>query len=147
MMNNAWMLTDDATGQHVQAIAGEPGAYRFIDTVGMGEARYAVVIDEVRVSEQDLQDSEFIREYLHPYGYESADELRCIYGDAALQIAAECVFETNARSGQILFKGTLTRCLHYIDAYVSKAMPSDSPYTADPGVSVALLHDGSAHSF
>ena len=141
MMNNAWMLTDDATGQHVQAIAGEPGAYRFIDTVGMGEARYAVVIDEVRVSEQDLQDSEFIREYLHPYGYESADELRCIYGDAALQIAAECVFETNARSGQILFKGTLTRCLHYIDAYVGKAMPSDSPYTADPGVSVALLHD------
>ena len=121
MMNNAWMLTDDATGQHVQAIAGEPGAYRVIDTVGMGEARYAVVIDEVRVSEQDLQDSEFIREYLHPYGYESADELRCIYGDAALQIAAECVFETNARSGQILFKGALARCLHYIDAYVSKA--------------------------
>ena len=120
-MNNAWMLTDDATGQHIRAIAGPPGAYRFIDTVGMGEARYAVVIDEVRVSEQDLQDSEFIREYLHPYGYESADELRCIYGDAALQIAAECVFETNARSGQILFEGTLTRCLHYIDAYVGKA--------------------------
>ena len=68
-----------------------------------------------------MQDSEFIHEYLHPYGYESGDELRRIYGDAALQIAAECVFETNARSGQILFKGTLTRCLHYIDAYVSKA--------------------------
>lgn len=75
----------------------------------------------MRVSGQDLQDSEFIREYLHPYGYESADELRRIYGDAALQIAAECVFETNARSGQILFEGTLTRCLHYIDAYVGKA--------------------------
>ena len=120
-MNNLWIQTDDATGQHVQAIAGELGAYRFIDTVGMGEARYAVVIDEVRVSEQDLQDSEFIREYLYPYGYESGDELRRIYGDTALQIAAECIFETNARSGQILFQGTLTRCLHYIDAYVSKA--------------------------
>ena len=121
MMNNAWMLTDDATGQHVQAIAGEPGAYRVIDTVGMGEARYAVVIDEVRVSEQDLQDSEFIREYLNSYGYESGDELRRIYGDTTLQIAAECIFETNAQSGRILFQGTLTRCLHYIDAYVSKA--------------------------
>ena len=62
-----------------------------------------------------------VADFLKEYGYESADELRRIYGDAALQIAAECVFETNARSGQILFKGTLTRCLHYIDAYVSKA--------------------------
>ena len=146
-MNNLWIQTDDATGQHVQAIAGEPGAYRFIDTIGLGESQYAVITDEVRFSGQDLQDFEFIREYLHPYSYESRDELRRIYGDTALQIAAECVFETNARSGQILFKGTLTRCLHFIDAYVSKAMPSDSPYTADPGVSVALLYDGSAHSF
>ena len=111
----------DATGQHVQAIVGEPSVYRFIDTVGLGESQYAVITDEVRVSRQDLQDSEFIREYLHPYGYESADELRRIYGDTALQIAAECIFETNARSGQILFEGTLTGCLHYIDAYVGKA--------------------------
>lgn len=120
-MNNAWMLTDDATGQHIRAIAGPPGAYRFIDTVGLGEFQYAVITDEVRVSRQDLQDSEFIREYLHPYGYENADELCRIYGDTALQIAAECIFETNARSGQILFEGTLTGCLHYIDAYVGKA--------------------------
>ena len=136
-MNNLWIQTDDATGQHVQAIAGEPGAYRFIDTIGLSESQYAVITDEARVSGQDLQDSEFIREYLHPYGYESADELRRIYGDAALQIAAECVFETNVRSGRILFEGTLTRCLHYIDAYVGKAMPLDSPFTAEQGVSVA----------
>ena len=71
-MNNLWVQTDDATGQHVQAIAGEPGAYRFIDTIGLGESQYAVITDEARVSGQDLQDSEFIREYLHPYGYESA---------------------------------------------------------------------------
>lgn len=120
-MNNLWIQTDDATGQHVQAIAGEPSAYRFIDTIRLGEFQYAVITDEVRVSGQDLQDSESIREYLHPYGYESADELRRIYGNTALQIAAECIFETNARSGQILFEGTLTRCLHYIDAYVGKA--------------------------
>lgn len=120
-MNNSWIQTDDATGQHVQAIVGEPSVYRFIDRVGLGESQYAVITDEVRVSRQDLQDSEFIREYLHPYGYENADELRRIYGDTALQIAAECIFETNARSGQILFEGTLTGCLHYIDAYVSKA--------------------------
>ena len=120
-MNNLWVQTDDATGQHVQAIAGEPGAYRFIDTVGLGESQYAVITDEVRVSGQDLQDSEFIREYLNSYGYESGDEMRRIYGDTTLQIAAECIFETNARSGQILFEGTLTGCLHYIDAYVGKA--------------------------
>ena len=120
-MNNLWIQTDDATGQRVQAIAGEPGAYRFIDTIGLSESQYAVITDEARVSGQDLQDSEFIHEYLHPYGYESGDELRRIYGDAALQIAAECVLETNAYSGQMLFKGTLARCLHYIGAYVSKA--------------------------
>lgn len=72
-MNNLWVQTDDATGQHVQAIAGEPGAYRFIDTIGLSESQYAVITDEARVSGQDLQNSEFIREYLHPYGYESAD--------------------------------------------------------------------------
>lgn len=120
-MNNSWIQTDDATGQHIRAIAGPPGAYRFIDTVGLGESQYAVITDEVRVSGQNLQDSEFIREYLNSYGYESGDEMRRIYGDTALQIAAECIFETNARSGQILFEGTLTRCLHYIDAYVGKA--------------------------
>lgn len=119
-MNNAWMLTDDATGQHVQAISGQPGAYRFIDTVGLGEARYAVVIDEVRVSEQDLESPEFIREYLHPYDYTGGIELHQIYGDDALRIAAECVFETNAYSGQILFEGTLVECLRYIDAYVRR---------------------------
>ena len=120
-MNNLWVRTDDTTGQHVQVIAEEPGTYRFIDTIGLGESQYTVITDEARVSGQDLQDYEFIREYLHPYGYESGDELRRIYGDAALQIAAECVFETNVRSGRILFQGTLTSCLHYIDAYVSKA--------------------------
>ena len=120
-MNNSWIQTDDATGQHVQAIAEEPGAYRFIDTIRLGESQYAVITDAVRVSGQNLQDFEFSREYLHPYGYESADELHRLYGDAALQIAAECIFETNARSGQILFEGTLTSCLHYIDAYVGKA--------------------------
>ena len=118
-MNNPWILTDNATGQHVQAIAEEPGAYRFIDTVGLGESQYAVVADEVRISGRDLQNSGFIREYLHPYGYESGDELRRIYGDAAMQIAAECVFETNARSGQVLFEGTLTRYFRCIEAYVS----------------------------
>ena len=106
-MNNLWVQTDDATGQHVQAIAGEPGAYRFIDT-------------EVRVSEQDLESPEFIREYLHPYDYTGGIELHQIYGDDALRIAAECVFETNAYSGQILFEGTLVECLRYIDAYVRR---------------------------
>ena len=119
-MNNLWIQTDDATGQHVQAIAGEPGAYWFIDTVGLGEARYAVVIDEVRVSEQDLESTEFIREYLHPYDYTGGIELHQIYGNDALRIAAECVFETNAYSGQILFEGTLEECLRYIDAYVRR---------------------------
>ena len=70
-MNNLWVQTDDATGQHVQAIAGESGAYRFIDTIGLGKSQYAVITDEARVSGQDLQDSEFIHEYLHPYGYET----------------------------------------------------------------------------
>ena len=52
-MNNLWVQTDDATGQHVQAIAGEPGAYRFIDTIGLSESQYAVITDEARVSGQD----------------------------------------------------------------------------------------------
>ena len=45
-MNNLWVQTDDATGQHVQAIAGESGAYRFIDTIGLGKSQYAVITDE-----------------------------------------------------------------------------------------------------
>lgn len=115
-----WLLTDDATGQHVRSIAGEQGAYRFIDTTGLGAARYAVVTDEVCLTGQELEDPEFIRAYLRPYGYDGRDDLHRVYGDAALQVAAECVFETDAHGGQILFEGTPAECLRFIDAMVRR---------------------------
>ena len=59
-MNNLWVRTDDTTGQHVQVIAEEPGTYRFIDTIGLGESQYTVITDEARrrvKRELDLEDA------------------------------------------------------------------------------------------
>ncbi len=120
---NTWILTDDASGQHVQLLGEHPPEFKIIDTVLTHDGRYAVVCGSVTVADDDLSDPEFVDAYLRPFGYESAQDLIEIYGSAAEQIAAECVFETKPFSyGDILFKGSLEACLDYIVGFVGGSL-------------------------
>lgn len=115
-----WILTDDSTSQYVQVVSGEPGVFRFIDTVLSLPDRYSVVMDEIHLNESDLENPEFIQNYLSPYGYADAIELRQIYSDDALRVAAECVFETVAYNGKLCFTGTRAQCHRYIESFVKR---------------------------
>lgn len=114
-----WILTDDATEQHVKVISEKLGKYGVIDTIPYSRQQFAVVCGTVTVTESDLHNPAFVTAYLHPYGYESAQEMHQYYGADACQIAAECVFETSPLSnGDVLFEGTKEACFEYIDKYV-----------------------------
>ena len=116
-----WILTDDSTGQHVFRLSDEPAAFRVIDIVGYGNKEYAVYCGDVTVNPDSLDESDFTEQYLKPYGYDSYTELEDIYGDAALQIVAECIFETDAcRCGDELHRGSLVSCLRFIGRYVKE---------------------------
>ncbi len=120
---NTWILTDDASGQHVQLLGEHPPEFKIIDTVLTHDGRYAVVRGSVTVADDDLSDPKFVDAYLRPFGYESAQDLIELCGSAAPQIAAECVFETNPFSyGDILFKGSLEACLNYIVGFVGGSL-------------------------
>ena len=118
---NDWILTDDSTGQHVFRLSDEPTVFRVIDIVGFGCKEYAVYCGDVVVNPDLLDESDFTETYLKPYGYTSYAELEDIYGDAALQIVAECIFETDiCRCGDELYRGSLVSCLRFIGRYVKE---------------------------
>lgn len=120
---NTWILTDDASGQHVQLLGGHPPKFKIIDTVLTHDGRYAVVCGSVTVANANLSDPEFVDAYLRPFGYDSAQDLIETYGSAAEQIAAECAFETEPFAyGDIRFEGSLRACLQYISRFVGVSL-------------------------
>lgn len=120
---NKWILTDDASGQHVQLLGEHPPEFKIIDTILTHDGRYAVVCGSVTVADADRSDPEFVDAYLRPFGYDSAQDLIEIYGSAAEQIAAECAFETKPFSyGDIRFEGSLDACLKYISRFIGGSL-------------------------
>lgn len=118
---NDWILTDDSTGQHVFQLSKEPITFRVIDMVGCSDAEYAVYRGDIEINLNSLEENDFLAQYLKPYGYDSYAEIEDIYGDAALQIVAECIFETDACScGDELYRGSLVSCLRFIGRYVKE---------------------------
>lgn len=118
---NDWILTDDSTGQHVFQLSKEPITFRVIDMVGRGDDEYAVYCGDVEIDPDSLEENDFVAQYLKPFGYNSYAEIEDIYGDAALQIVAECIFETDACScGDELYRGSFVSCLRFIGRYVKE---------------------------
>lgn len=120
---NKWILTDDSTGQHVLKPYPEREIYHFIDMITLSEDEYAVITDTIDLDcnhGYDVQSEDFLECYLRPYDYRSFEALQALYGESAMQIAAECVFEMHAFDAAVRFKGTLAECLDYIDDYVRK---------------------------
>lgn len=119
---NKWILTDDSTGQHVLKSDPEHDVFHLIDTVAYGIDLYAVVIGTVvfdAADGYDVYSPDFAACYLHPYGYESFEDVQQQYGEFAMQIAAECVFETQSLYlNQSIFEGTLNKCIDFIETYV-----------------------------
>ena len=118
---NDWILTDNSTGQHVFRLSDKPAIFKVIDIVGFGCKEYTVYCGDVVVKPDSLDESTFTEQYLKPYGYDSYSEIKEIYGDAALQIVAECIFETDTyRCGDELYRGSLVSCLRFIGRYVKE---------------------------
>lgn len=90
-----WKVTDPSCGQRCRRIdglsaTGKPVVlYEFEQTMD-GLFGSAVINLEDYAGEED-----FATKYLLPYGYDSIERMKDLYGDAWRQVAAECVFETD----------------------------------------------------
>ena len=114
-----WILTDDDSYQHIRK--RDCATFEVIDTCSIGDDRYAVLLGSIALDEHNLDDPTFIDEYLKPFGYLSMSELRALYGEAASQIAAECIFETKPFScGEVVCEGTFNECSAHIAAFVQE---------------------------
>lgn len=112
-----WILTDDDSCQHVRK--SNDSTFEVIDIYENGDGRYAVLFGQVVLDVPNLDAPAFFDEYIKPYGYSSMAEVQEIYGEAASQIVAECVFETDPFSfGAIVCEGTFEECSAYITAFV-----------------------------
>lgn len=118
-MNHEWILTDDSSNQHMRALSdGDGRVIRFegidIMTIPFGDCM--VVRGEVVIDRFQLDDAEFIAQYLKPYCYESFESLKRTYGgeDCALQVVAEIMFETDARGSDAVFNGSFDECYAFI---------------------------------
>ena len=111
-----WILTDDSSLQLIRPL----GERRFdcIDTGEKPNGLCFVCRRTIDLNDYDMDDA-FIQQYLDPYGYENPDVLHKTYGDAADQIIAECILETELWEQQeIVYASTESACRAYILAVV-----------------------------
>jgi|GEM_PF-2138980 len=138
---NGWILTDDASYQHVKATA-DPMAFDLIELspISPDTDKCEVYKDTVCVQEyldgdgsgdgkggndQKGGNSHKGLDELIPiissFGYKSVDGVKEQYGAGAMQVLAECIFEYYGNhSARVIFTGSEAECRGYIDDYVTK---------------------------
>lgn len=113
---SAWILTDSDTGQHIRPLGG-----RRFECIDMGMKHNGICYVSRRIIDlNDYKlDEDFCHSYLRSYGYDSVEDVRKQYGDAADQIIVECIFETEMwEQDNIVYAGTEDACRAYIVAVV-----------------------------
>ena len=123
MENNKWILTDDASYQHVKKIGEDKFELIEICLINPETEEYLVYTDEIDVDEYlEINRGELI-EILEGY-YDAEDEEDVIqfvmnHIESPSQIMAECIFEYyGAFQAYTLFKGSEEKCRQYIENYI-----------------------------
>lgn len=113
-----WTLTDDETFQHIRFLGDR--RYECIDSGEKLNGLCFVCRRTINLNDYEM-DGSFFEEYLQPYDYASLESLRAEYGDAADQIIAECIFETEMwEQDESVYAGTEEACRTYISAVVNE---------------------------
>lgn len=115
----AWQLTDDACSQYRRSF--DRWSYELYQIAEVADDGTCQVFNRiVQLLWYNLNDDDFAQDYLMPYSYESVEQLKELYGDDYLGIAAECIFETELFDGDPVFTGTWEECDDYIRRMISK---------------------------
>ena len=116
---SGWILTDDSTLQHIRPLGNRK--FECIDSGEKPNGLCFVCRRTIDLNEYDMDDT-FFEQYLQSYGYDSLSGLQTEYGEAADQIIAECILETEVwEQHEIVYASTEAACRAYILAEVSKA--------------------------
>ena len=111
-----WVLTDDGTMQHIRHVADRQ--YEIIDSVQFPDQSGFVCRRIIDLDDYEM-DEAFCDLYLKPYDYADESAVHELYSDAADQIIAECIAETEIwEQHNIVFRGTFKACLSYIRSIV-----------------------------
>lgn len=113
-----WIRTDDNQAvkkiterrfEVVEAIMIAPLDAKKIDRYGISQQ----IVDLDDYSEKEIYD------YISSFGYKSVDEMKDIYGEAANQVVAECIAESNPQEMGETFR-TETKAIKYIEKEILK---------------------------
>lgn len=116
MEENNWIMTDDATMQHVRHLGNR--RYEIIDSVRLPNDTGYVSRRIIDLNDYEM-DEDFCRLYLKPYDYADEAAVRKLYGEAADQIIAECVAETEIWEAEnVVFRDKSRACLSHIRSVV-----------------------------
>lgn len=116
MEERNWIMTDDGSMQHVRHVADRQ--YEIIDSVHFPDKSGFVSRRTIDLTDYEM-DENFCLLYLRSYDYANEVAVRELYGDAADQIIAECIAETEIwEQHNIVFRGTFKACLSYIRSVV-----------------------------
>lgn len=111
-----WTLTDDETLQHIRFLGDR--RYECIDIGRKPNEQYFVCRRIIDLNDYEMDES-FVDDYLRPYSYGSLAVLQEEYGDAADQIIAECILETEMWEQQeMIHAGTEDDCRTFILRYI-----------------------------
>lgn len=116
-----WILTDDDCYQWTKKLNED--CYQFLMILSTFDNKYNIIMETVSLNEfltDDEDDMKNIQEIIQAYDYDSLDDLKEIYGDSWKQILAECIFENNAFSADVLaYDLTWEDAIEFINGYVS----------------------------
>jgi len=119
-----WILTDDASKQHVFKISETE--YRLIEMslINPDDEIFLVYVDDIDLTgylNNNGNANERLVSILNIFGYENAAHVRAQYGTEANQVMCECIFEVlSYEEGITLFHGTEEECSAFISDYISR---------------------------
>lgn len=94
MNNTPWINSDPDTYQYVHDLGND--VFELVEVrESPGALPYSVAVGTVNVKEIMENDPEDFCKILNSFGYDGIGHLHELYGDAAMQIAAECIFESD----------------------------------------------------
>lgn len=90
-----WKVTDPDTAQRCRVLTYPNGRKEFEFEQGKPLRAFINVAETIAAADTPEELEDFVKTYLHPFGYTGLEDVKEKYGDDWEQIVAECIFETD----------------------------------------------------
>lgn len=118
-----WIMTDDDSMQHVKRLSETKFKLVEFALTSRDPDSYEVYTDTLDMNDYLTGMKDELEAILKGFGYDSIESVREAYGEEALQVMAECVFEHyGSFQAHKIYVGTETMCRLFVTCYVGKSI-------------------------